>query len=347
VAAQIEDELVISADSHVVEEPTLWSERLGPNWRDRAPVFPQRSVGQQFQGHPGGFDPHARVDEMRLDGVSAEVLYPSLAMNLFGLDDAALQAACFRVYNDWIIDFCKVAPRRVFGIAMLSGYDIAGAVAELERCRNSGLVGAMLWEVPPVELGFATDHYDALWAAAQALEMPISVHSLTGVPYTWPRKGIPFTASPVAGARHANEIIFETANFIADVIGSGALERFPGLRLVIVESEASWMPAFLARHDHYYRRAEHREHLTMLPSEYFARQFSVTFFNDPMIGPLLPHWGTANCMWSSDYPHPNSSWPESRAIIERDLGHLDAPVRRHVLSQNVCALYNLHLGAAR
>src|SRR6266851_7905781 len=73
-----------------------------------------------------------------------EVLYPSFAMNLFGLQDAALQEACFRVYNDWILEYCSIAPDRLYGVFCIATYDIDHGVAELERCRKAGLAGALV-----------------------------------------------------------------------------------------------------------------------------------------------------------------------------------------------------------
>jgi hypothetical protein len=124
---------------------------------------------------------------MAVDGVSGEVLYPSFAMNLFGLQDAALQEACFRVYNNWILEYCSVAPDRLYGVSCIPTYDINHGVAELERCRKAVLLGALVWQAPPPELSFATNHYERLWAAAQDLEVPISLHILTGQPFPWPR----------------------------------------------------------------------------------------------------------------------------------------------------------------
>ena len=117
---------------------------------------------------------------MAVDGVSAEVLYPSLAMDQYSLEDVRLQEACFRVYNDWIIEYCVAAPDRLFGIAMISTYDVEHAVVELQRCKDAGLRGAMIWQAPPEELAFSTDHYERFWAAAQDFEMPVDLHILTG-----------------------------------------------------------------------------------------------------------------------------------------------------------------------
>ena len=148
-------DLLISADSHVVEDPDLWKSRLSAGLRDSAPSYPPLSVGGAFQAHAGGHDPHERIKEMAVDGVSGEILYPSLAMDQYSLEDAKLQEACFRVYNDWIIEYCSVAPDRLFGIAMISTYDADNAVAELQRCKNSGLRGAMIWQAPPEQLASA------------------------------------------------------------------------------------------------------------------------------------------------------------------------------------------------
>jgi hypothetical protein len=87
------EELLISADSHVIEDPHFWENRLPAAFKDQAPVFPEREMGGLFQAHAGGWDPHERVKEMAVDGVSGDVLYPSFAMKLFGLQDAALQEA--------------------------------------------------------------------------------------------------------------------------------------------------------------------------------------------------------------------------------------------------------------
>ncbi|HLY65035.1 MAG TPA: amidohydrolase, partial [Chloroflexota bacterium] len=132
------EEVLISADSHVMEPHDLWENALSPRFGDQAPKFKKLAVGESFQHHPGGTDPHARVKEMAQDGVSAEVLYPTLGLGLFGLDDPALQEACFKVYNDWLIDYCRVNLDRLIGIAAIPMYNIDAALAELRRCHEAG-----------------------------------------------------------------------------------------------------------------------------------------------------------------------------------------------------------------
>jgi predicted TIM-barrel fold metal-dependent hydrolase len=281
---------------------------------------------------------------MEVDGVSAEVLYPSLTMDLFGLSDAALQQACFRVYNDWLIDYCSVAPDRLTGLAVISTFDIEHAVLEVERCRNAGLRGIVVWQAPPAELSFVTDHYERLWAASQEMDLPVSMHILTGHRYPFPRQRTAAGQTAVYAFREAvNTKLLDASNAVSDLIASGVLERYPRLKFVLVENEISWLPFYLNQYDKYWGRGNLSSPLVMAPSEYFKRQFYATFFNDPPIRWLLGEWGLDNCMWSNDYPHPNSTWPNSRQVIERDLGHLPEAARARLVRGNVTTLYKLEV----
>jgi predicted TIM-barrel fold metal-dependent hydrolase len=138
---------------------------------------------------------------------------------------------------------------------------------------------------------------------------------------------------------------FEIEEALFDLIFSGVLERFPELKIISVENEYSWLAPMLVRMDKGYERfrREFPISLTMRPSEYVHRQVRVTFFNDA-IGPLtLPFLGTDLLMWSSDYPHQNSTWPKSREVIARDLGSLPAADREKLISRNVAELHKLDI----
>ncbi len=336
-------EIIISADSHVMEPVDLWQQSLPAGLRDQAPVFEKREVDQGFQGRPGGHDPNARIEEMEIDGVSAEVLYPTLGLRLFGLDDAKLQEACFRIFNDWLIEYCQVNSDRLLGVACISMYDADQAVAELERCKNAGLAGALIWQVPHPSLPFYSDHYHRFWDAAQALEMPISLHILTGHSYA---KDGPNRQGGVENYRGSVNIkLYDAINSLFDFTFYGVLDRWPKLKLVIVEDEIGWIPFVLQQWDYYYRRfvAQNPPPIDRPPSEYFYRQVYATFFNDAVGGHNFSWWGVDNCMWSNDYPHPNSTWPESLKVIERDLGHLPPEARAKLVRENVVKLYDMKL----
>ena len=337
-------ELLISSDSHVVESATLWAERLPVSLRDRAPSYAHM---ERESEHPGAKDPAPRLGEMEVDGVSCEVLYPTLALEQFGLTDATLQAACFRAYNDWMIEYCGYSPARLLGLACISTYDIDVAVRELERCRNQGLCGALIWQTPPAEFSFTGNHYERFWAAAQDLDMPVSLHILTGAPYP---PGLilnqrPGEIDPVDRIRRSvNEKLSYVADALLDIVGSGVLDRYPKAKLVLVENEISWLPFVLSQWDKYIARGgKYALPAKELPGAYLGRQVFATFFNDPPSRWLFGEWGSESCMWSSDFPHPNSTWPHSRDVIARDLGQLPAATRRKLLSENVARLYGINV----
>jgi predicted TIM-barrel fold metal-dependent hydrolase len=336
-ASQTAKEILISSDSHIMEPPDLWESRFPNALKERAPKFPPRSAAGQ---KPGGYDPSARLEEMQVDGVTAEVLYPTLGLRLFAMEDAEAQEAAFRIANDWLIDYCRVSPGRLVGIPMISLYNLDRAIKELQRCKQAGLVGALVWQVPPPQLSFATGYYDPFWEAAQDLGMPVNLHILTGFNYSRrleERKGIEVYRTSV------NTKLADTANSLFDLVFSGVLDRFPRLRIVLVENEVGWIPFFLHEWDKYYTRhsPRHPISITKLPSEYVNKQVYATFFSDPTGGRLLDWWGADTCMWSSDYPHPASTWPHSREVIARELGHLPEDVLAKVLRHNVIRLYDL------
>jgi predicted TIM-barrel fold metal-dependent hydrolase len=336
-------ELLISADSHVMEPHDLWTKALHSQYGDAAPEFPPPKVGEGFQAHPGGQDPNERIKEMATDGVSAEVLYPTLGLSLFGIDDADLQAACFKVYNDWLIQYCKAAPDRLLGVGCIPIYHTDVAVRELERVHKEGLRGAIIWQAPHPDLPFYSNHYDRFWAAAQELQMPISLHILTGHNYT-KNRGKPSTESY---RQSVNLKLAEAVNAVFDFAFYGILDRYPDLRLVMVENEIGWIPFCLQQWDYYYRRFKESNppKIDHEPSYYFNRQVYATFFNDAVGGHNLSWTNVDNFMWSNDFPHPNSTWPNSRSVIERDLGHLPVDKRKKLVEENVVRLYNMTLPA--
>lgn len=335
---------LISADSHVMEDPDFWHSRLPDSLKGDVPAFaarPQTGTAMNDQ-RPGGYDPNERINEMETDGVAAEVLYPTLGLRLFSLESPEAQEACFRIYNDWLMEYCSVSPKRLVGIACIPTYDVEKAVAELYRTHEGGLYGGLVWQVPHPDLPFTSDRYDPLWAACQELGVPVHLHILTGFDYS---AGFNF------GARHADPLLAHrgsvnlklqsVTNSLFDLIYSGVFERFPDLKAVIVESEIGWIPFVLQQWDYYYHRflGQREVPITMPPSAYFYRNVYATFFNDAVGGQLLSWWGHDNCMWSTDYPHPNSPWPNSRRVLAQNLGHLSQETLQKLVNTNVRKIY--------
>ena len=88
-------------------------------------------------------------------------------------------SAIFRAYNDWLADFCRTDPARLKGIAMINLDDIPDAIRELERATRLGLTGAMITEYPVEHRRYDQSEYEKFWAAAAALDLPLSLHTAT------------------------------------------------------------------------------------------------------------------------------------------------------------------------
>ena len=110
------------------------------------------------------------------------MIYPTAGLQLYMVPDLPLLSACFRAYNDWLVDFCQAAPERLRGIAMINVEDVDEAVRELTRARQLGLAGGMITVAPAEDRSYDHTMYEPFWAAAQDLDAPISLHVATNRP---------------------------------------------------------------------------------------------------------------------------------------------------------------------
>jgi predicted TIM-barrel fold metal-dependent hydrolase len=370
--------VLISADSHVVEPGDLWTSRLTLGLRDRAPravqdannhhwylVGPDGARGVDLTlsrvagmttaevqglldddpsaevGARGGSDPVARLHDLWNDETVVDVLYPTAGLSVLQMDDAELQEACCRAYNDWLIEFCSVDPVRLVGLALLATNDMGRAVAELERTRAAGLRGAIIWSAPPPGSSFFDDDYELLWAAAAAARMPISLHILAGRKLSM---NIRQFNQDLEGTFYAAfETRQEIHRSVCELIAAGVFERHPDLRVVAAEAGIEYAANLERKLDSGYTSFWRKfSDLTMMPSEYFRRNVYLTYINDPLGLNNLRFTGADHFMWSGDYPHQASVWPESRRAIERDVeavGGLDEDTLHKLTVTNAARLY--------
>lgn len=359
---------IISADSHVSEPPNLWLERMDRKFRERAPrierfgdsdcfvyegqAAPQpiglgvmagkkpeefKAMGVKMEDvRSGGWDPAARVEDQKIDGVDAEVVYPTLGMGLYVMPDVELKAAALRAYNDWLAEYCAHAPSRLVGAALLPVDDIAVAVAELRRMRDQGLRGALIPATAPEGRPYNDPSWDPLWAAASELDVPLSLHIGSG------KK---FAIRPGQGAAEIM-ITMEPMSMqepVATFIWGAVFERFPKLRIVSVESGVGWLGYLLERMDHVYRK--HRfwtqSALKKPPSEYFYDHVYATFQEDKVGMKIALDVGAHNLMWANDYPHTDTTWPESRRVIDDHFRGFPSEARDLIVGGNAARIYRL------
>jgi predicted TIM-barrel fold metal-dependent hydrolase len=326
---------MISTDAHVMEPDALWQE-LPQRLQQHLPKVAFRN------SPPGATDPHLRLADQETDGVEAEILFPNYGMALFGIDDVETQQESFKLYNDWISNFCKTDPKKLYGVPCVSVYDIKAGIKEMQRSHGMGLKGAMLWQVPDERLPFTSEHYEPLWAACAEAKQPVICHILTGHSYT--KGGV--RAVGMERIRNAvNKKQDDSANTLFDFIFSGAFDRHPDLRLLLAESEIGWLPFLLQQWDYYFERFRNTDPLPIKrrPSEIFAEHVYGTFLEDYVGTRAFPWWGDKNCMWSNDYPHFNMTFPHSREVVEYHLQGLDEEKRRRLTRDNAIQLFGLDL----
>lgn len=332
-------DLIVSADSHVDEPVTLW-DGLPSHIKDKLPQLVSYPPDKRPQG---GLDPKQRLIDMDRDGVAAEVLYPTMTLRAFAAPKEA-QEAGFRLYNDWLAEYCATAPKRLFGVPAICIYDVDAAIKEMHRCLDMGLTGALLWQVPDPKLPILSDHYEKFWAAAAEADQVVNFHILTGHNYK--------LANPKGIEKIRGSVNIKTQDAVTtvyDMIWSGVFDRHPKLKVEIVEAEIGWLPFMIQQWDYYFKRfskpgpAQEQFAIDRLPSEIFNEHFYATFMDDFVGAQALKFWGDKNCMWSSDYPHANMTWPNSRTFLARQIGDLEPARQKRLLSQNVIDLYKLKL----
>ena len=287
---------------------------------------------QDIGWHPTNVE--LRLRDQDKDGIEGEVMYGLLRIGQ-QLSDSNLITEIFKLYNDWVANFCKQAPGRFAALACIPSHDPDVAAEELRRAASIGLHGAD-FGVNSVSTPIYHGDWDPLWKASHDTGLPISFHT-TGL--------IPMRSTSGQGKAYdpmfhdIRTVLFQLsgAEFLTSIVLSGACERFPNFKFVLGECGIGWIPYVLDRMDH---EAEHAEGLKIKPSEYWERQGASTYQNEGIASQIIPMVGEDNVMWGSDYPHPDGTWPDSRKYIASNLKTLDNPtVFNKVIYGNTKRLY--------
>lgn len=292
---------------------------------------------------PGVLDPAERLKDQDIDGVRAEVIYPSLGMLTGAARNPALSLLLAQRYNDWLAEYTGHAPDRLIGAASIPLRDVADGVRELERAAGLGLRGAVIWCTAPRDLPYSDPAYEPFWAAAADARMPVTFHIFTGADGM--QMLLPTEWDAVAHYALAHTAAAVT---LAQLTTGGVLERHPALRVVQAEFDAGWLAHFLNRLDFaVHRTVGHpAQKLPLTPSEYFRRQCYATFEDDAIAVQLREQIGVERLMWGNDYPHHDSLWPESQQVLDTLFDGVADADRRRMTYENVAELYGLAVPAA-
>jgi len=296
----------------------------------------------------GGYDPHARLKVLDSERIDVVVLYPTIGLTWEGhVEEPALAAAYCRAYNSWLSVFCQAAPDRLVGVGHVSLLDLDEAIRELRRVAKAGMKGVFVR--PDLINGKPLGHrdFDPFWAECEELGVPVGLHVVAREARplaSWWRGQQPELGYGRSGYMfHFAFLTLAVVAAFTSLLQGGTLERFPRLKVAILESGVGWLAHWLERLDAKYRLLKAFTPLSMLPSEYFQRQCWISAEPEeatiPMMVELL---GEDRVIWASDYPHVDASLGVVETLKARITG-LTALAQRKILGQNAARLYGLPL----
>jgi predicted TIM-barrel fold metal-dependent hydrolase len=368
----------IDADGHVLEPAWLWERYLEPRFRERAMRIGVDAEGLEYlelDGRPsertvkgalgmmgamgdadarpgpdrrymdhipfGAGDAKERLELLDRENLEKAVLYPTIGL-LWECEvtDPELTVAYQRAYNRWIADFCRDSGGRLVPIAHLTLLDAEASAHELERAVRDGCRGGFVAPFTHTRTPHGHPDHDALWAKASELGVPIGIHPTFE----------PIWAVPVRFRGFGREAAFfynvmvrqGVQQAFLSFFALGTLERFPELRLGVLEAGCGWIGSFLDRMDAVAETiAGTGIKLSLAPSEYFRRQCFISGDPDETAAPhVIDHVGADRFMWATDYPHPDHPGTWVRAL-ERFVEPLSPETRARVLGGNVARIFGL------
>jgi len=287
----------------------------------------------RFEDWPGPWEPTARLRDMDRDGIAVDIIYASHLRHIYGLSlkDEPFFRAIAQSYNDWLMEYCSIDPKRLIGLPVLSILDVEGTVQDLTNYAKQGAKGFMIASSTPVGSNYGDRKFDPLWAAAQDADTPLSLHTTTGA---WKKAKFhhPRVRTCIRGEG-------EIQTSLLEMIYGGVFDRFPRLKIVAAEWDIGWVAYMVAK----FKDHDPKTGLKLAPAEYFRRNIWFTFENDRAGVLTTPLYGADRFLWASDYPHGNTTWPDSKQIVEQQFDGVPDEIKRKLTRQNAIDLYKLEV----
>jgi predicted TIM-barrel fold metal-dependent hydrolase len=364
---------IISVDDHLVEPPDVFTKRLPAAYRDRAPRVVEED-GRQYwlidgglelnvganaasgrspdaplggisvrfdEMRRGAWDPDERVRDMDINGVYASLAFPSMVFSFAGqrfmrMRDPNLGRLCVEAYNDWVIDEWVAAhPDRLIPnqLTWLSDADLAAA--EIRRNAERGF-HAVSFSENPEKLGLPslhTGYWDPFLAACEETTTVLNLHVGSSSQVMHPSSDAPVDTVTA---------LFSVNSMLATVdwIYTGIPLRFPNIKIALSEGGIGWVPMILDRLDFLFdrpRTATWTESLS--PSDVLQRNFWFATLWDPSIFALRERIGVDHIMLEVDYPHVDSTWPDTQDLVDEHLKGVPDDDVRKITCLNAAALY--------
>jgi predicted TIM-barrel fold metal-dependent hydrolase len=374
-------DFIVDADGHVCEPADLWERGLPDDLAERGirlrwnestgydecfledrivtdrglvglgnagETFADFGRGRHYEDlNPAGFDPQARVEVLDSEGIDLSVMYPGMGLKLGGIQDPELAVASCALYNDWITQWCSVAPDRLKGVGALPMQDPDEAAREVHRIRDRGLVGGFCRPNAYGDRPFHHPAYTPVWEALEETGLPLGLH-IAGLP-DMPGASKLMMHLMAPGTHHALIPVIDQMMTLSNLVYGGVLERHPGLKVAVLESGGGWIAHWMDRLNEFEESYSWAAApMTMNAEAYFRRQCWISF--DPgertpaVLGPIA---GADRFIWASDFPHNDAKYPGVVDELREHNADLPDDARAGLFGLNALDLYGLpHPGAS-
>jgi predicted TIM-barrel fold metal-dependent hydrolase len=296
---------------------------------------------------PGCYDPKARIEDMEMNWVDGSLCFPTFprfcGQTFLEAKDRELAALCVKAYNDWMVEeWCADSGGVLIPLCLVPLWDAHEAAAEIRRNADRG-VRAVAFSETPAHLGLPSVHdadryWDPFFQACAETGTVVCMHIGSS-------SRMPSTSSDAPPAVGATLSFNNAMGSLADYLFSGVLVRFPDLKLAYSEGQIGWIPYILERADDVWE--QHRawagvgDIVPEPPSTYYYRQVFGCFFRDKHGIDSLDAVGVDNITFETDYPHSDSTWPDTKKIALELMGHLPDDVIYKIVRGNAIRMLGL------
>lgn len=349
--------VIVSADSHLIEGD-YWVDRFPPELSDQAPrmtfhdgMFDFRLgdkpmtppniaefLCRSMECTPGLSNIPARLEDLDAEGVEKELIFPQRLFGLFMFGEMQNREHVFGGYNEGIAERCAEAPERLYPVMVPNYWDMAHAAESVERCVAMGARALMVPLSPGRDVDGEKIHYnnpqlDALYEAIADAGVPLTFHIGEAIPSARPGAAGISVVTQMQGFRQQwSSLVF-----------AGVFDRFPALKALFVEGGLSWIPGMLHDADMVYThfRTAMNPELAHPPSWYWRAHCHATFMTDPIGLSMLDRIGPETALWSSDYPHQESTFGYTRSSIQAVFDATSVENAQRIVGGNALALFRM------
>lgn len=346
---------VFSADDHISLSEDIFYDRLPDSMKDRAPRIMNVEGGwvlgvdgksilvpefirvlTQYDPLPGSHagDVDARLAALDSEGIDRELAFPNSVLALFGWPDREVREACFRVYNEYIAEVQEKSGHRIYGVGLINWWDPEGARRTVNELKALGLRTFLLPLMPGKDLDgkpidYASPAMDGVWDAIEEAGIPISHHIGENPP-----------ATPIAFNAISIGMLQSVAPFrdtFGKYIFGGILDRHPGLKVGYFEGGINWVPSALQDAEHIGASFQHLADLQIEhePTWYWDNHMCASFMVDQLGLALLARIGVDRVMWSTDFPHNESTYGYSNQSLASVVDAVGAEATAAIAGGNV------------